>query len=534
MSAANRKPRYGDVPETLQNVMRFSDERGWCSPRTTISRIKGMPPIMRALEAMRVDKNHGRKRNPGCWPLAYLVWVMSGWPDIQRWYNSGICDDPALWKLMGFDGWVPAYSTVYERFVELEGQTRDFQAIADRLIQDARRRDPRIGRWVHLDATEAETHSSPVHDCGPGDHCPTRHGHGSVPHRLERPDHETVKAVRQAAAELPEDDTHTPAHAAGHTAVPITKRVEDPDRGGVRFFSGGHWWFTRDREAGLRAYTDKGKNLKAWFGYYNNKLIDHYTRATIAVLVHPADVNEATVYPEILEQAIESLGATPLWMAGDRGLATRAVYERNTRLGICGALPYRRDNGHSPVRPPSGPTGDGGHPRWDRFGRPLCQHCGGPTDHKGFSNIDGKPRIGYRCALPQTPACEPVKKISCTHDFRALVPHPRESEAFAAMSIRQKNLEGPHDDWRDHYGVAGNSLKTRPKRIGMAWQQLRATAALVLEWLWVHARMGWTGQPRAAKRAARPSPQRLARRLKAMHDWMAGGALPRPGAEPPG
>jgi hypothetical protein len=175
-------------------------------------------------------------------------------------------------------------------------------------------------------------------------------------------------------------------------------------------------------------------------------------------------------------------------------------------------------------------------PLWDEFGQPQCQHCGGPAEHKGFSKSAGKPRISYRCLLPRTPECVPTKKISCSHDFVALIPHPRTSEAYAAMSARQKNLEGPHDDWRDHYGVGGNSLKTRPKRIGRAWQQLRATGALVLEWTWVHLRLGWAGRPRVVKRATRPRPQQLSDRIARLRKWMDGSGLPskKRAAKPPG
>ncbi len=81
-------------------------------------------------------------------------------------------------------------------------------------------------------------------------------------------------------------------------------------------------------------------------------------------------------------------------------------------------------------------------------------------------------------------------------------------------------LEGPHDDWRDRYNVGGKSLKERPKRIGMAWQQLRATAALVIEWTWVHVRMGWTGRPRVAGRARRHTPERLDTRRDAQANWI--------------
>jgi hypothetical protein len=44
---------------------------------------------------------------------------------------------------------------------------------------------------------------------------------------------------------------------------------------------------------------------------------------------------------------------------------------------------------------------------------------------------------------------------------------------------------------RDRYRIDPDCMRLRPKRIGAGWQQLRASAAVVSEWLRVCFRQGW-------------------------------------------
>jgi hypothetical protein len=53
-----------------------------------------------------------------------------------------------------------------------------------------------------------------------------------------------------------------------------------------------------------------------------------------------------------------------------------------------------------------------------------------------------------------------------------------------------------HGSWRQRYSVAGDNHALRPKRIGLACQQLRADAALLIEWLRILVREGWLGSAR--------------------------------------
>ena len=59
------------------------------------------------------------------------------------------------------------------------------------------------------------------------------------------------------------------------------------------------------------------------------------------------------------------------------------------------------------------------------------------------------------------------------------------------MRVSHQSYEHKHRDLRIQYLVAPDCLALRPKRPGMAWQQLRASAALLIEWLRVLQRAGW-------------------------------------------
>jgi hypothetical protein len=160
---------------------------------------------------------------------------------------------------------------------------------------------------------------------------------------------------------------------------------------------------------------------------------------------------------------------------------------------------------------PKGPINPGtGFHLWDEYGDPVCQHCGSPGIHVGFNDSDGKPHVLYRYSVGTFPACETTKRISCSHDWTALVPLGRNSDAYTAMTMSHKNSEHVHNDMRSRYKVGAKTLADRPKRIGRLTRQLRASAALVIEWTMVTIRLGWANVPRVASQAQRPSSEVLA------------------------
>jgi hypothetical protein len=136
---------------------------------------------------------------------------------------------------------------------------------------------------------------------------------------------------------------------------------------------------------------------------------------------------------------------------------------------------------------------------------PRCKHCGGPGEQSGRSS-DGKqtlgfhfagqgavpvPRIRFECIIQATPDCAGTQTIACQESWRLLTPLPRTSITYHALKQASKNQERHFRHWRARYKVAGANIDSRPKRPGLQWQQLRASAALLIEWFRIDLRHGW-------------------------------------------
>jgi hypothetical protein len=112
--------------------------------------------------------------------------------------------------------------------------------------------------------------------------------------------------------------------------------------------------------------------------------------------------------------------------------------------------------------------------------------------------LDGKdePRLRYRCLLRHTAPCDRSQSIACEKEWRLLVPISRLTPYYHAVRKSHEHCERVFRHWRDRYGVAGKNADTRLKRPGLPFQQLRASAALAIEWFRICLRYGWLGSPR--------------------------------------
>jgi hypothetical protein len=104
-------------------------------------------------------------------------------------------------------------------------------------------------------------------------------------------------------------------------------------------------------------------------------------------------------------------------------------------------------------------------------------------------------RIWFRCRLPPSQRCQGKQNIFCDRAPRHLIPVWRTEPAHAAMRVSHQSHEHKHRDLRIQYLVAPGRLALRPKRPGIAWQKLRASAAMFIKWLRVFQRSGWGGKP---------------------------------------
>jgi hypothetical protein len=473
-------------PAHLPGATEFSADRDLLSPLWFVKTLKQTAWLSRELEeTTRLDSGVGRRKDPGSWALAYLAFVVSDSVDIEPWWKQTSTE---IWRACGFPK-RPPYPTVHERFTALEKASDAFRNIAAKLIQHCRRHDANIGAHVHVDGTEAETHAALVHDCRPGEGCAW---HSAKPKRTaKRPKRvatEIVRQERQKEAEQPPADDDK-------LALGDVTEIRELSLGRKRIKIGEHWFRTLDASAGIRAYTGPRGAKKFWHGFYNIKGVDHYTGAPLAVGVYSASRNESHSYPDLLERIQTALGENPQTVVADKGFSLTDVFALNTSLGIASVIPWRKVNGQETRRDQES---------HDRHGVPRCKHCGAPSTFVRFRAVaQGKgPRLYFRCELQATAACKSEQSISCSKDWRLLIPLWRTEAAYHELEASHSNYERVHRHWRERYLVGGDSLANRPRRIGRDWQELRAQAALVAEWLVIAWREGWLDSARRNRKSA--------------------------------
>lgn len=139
----------------------------------------------------------------------------------------------------------------------------------------------------------------------------------------------------------------------------------------------------------------------------------------------------------------------------------------------------------------------------------MCKKCFGPTTLLRFQAGD-QPRIWFR----YNRKCG-NGSVVCSKGWRYLVPLWRTEEAYIALRHNHSNYEKSHWRWRDQWLVGPDNASNRPRRRGIGCKELRAQAALLLEWLLVCWRQGWlNGQPINEERPYVNHAERQLNRLK--------------------
>lgn len=512
------QPLRSSIAVTLDKGNRFSSEPdAFFDPTLLVERVRGMAPIMRVLRKMRIDHEHGPKRGPGDWALAYLAHVIGTQATIRKWYRLNYRNE-RLWRACGFTA-IPAYKTVWERFIELEQFADLFEEAARLVIQAARKRDSRVGMAIVVDGTEFRTHSQPRHDCRDHEACRTR-GTGRTP-RLKRVSPDEATRLRQQASTIEDNDPtsaigkYTEPTGGGLTPIPENGTRQLDVDGGIRYASGGHFWKSYDHEAGLRSY-----GHKAWWGGLHVKATDVFTGSVIATVVISADKVEHSTLEELFGKVVDAIGVDPLAFVADAGWATDHVHRFLVQRGVTAVIPYRKRHRTSP--PSARET-----QVVDRHGVPRCQHCGLSGDQVRFEK--GKnPRVWFECPMPTTPECKQTQVVSCLKDVRRILPIARPTEVYGALRQRRESMEHVHSEWRDRYKCGGKESADRLRRLGLRPQQLRSNAALLIEWVWTLTRQGWLNNQSARVEATALPTDKYHRRLIARRKrWgLLGGGQP--------
>lgn len=496
---SSRRRRAADAPVKLIGATAFADEA--LSGEDVIRLLKRFPQFGNLLrdEVARDDrladgaKPIGRPILPGQWELAYLAYVTSGQHDVQPWWRT---TSRTFWRQCGFAD-RPPYHRVWEWFGKrLEAKADAFAAVAIALIQHARKAtDGKVGRYLHVDGTEAETQARLVHVCPKGSACYSGKSAAAL-------SHEPVSAVRKERHALDdESEEEVPDQLLGRDGRKTW--VED----GVLYAQvgkAGCIYRVTDPTAGVRAYTGDGRASRFWVGFYNTKAVDHYTGAPVAVHLTSASVPEFKSYPDVFKRVLDALGGeAPHAVVADRGYGFTAVFEHNTKHGTATITPWRKRG----ARDHSDEDRDG----WDRHGVPRCKHCGGETQFVRFHPGKGNPRVWFRCTGKPLPACEKDQSLTCERDWKLLLPLWSTTARYQALLGAHSEYEGAHHYWRSRYRVGADNALMRPKRRGISCQQLRANAALLVEWLRIVVREGWLGKSKTSgsKEVGRDGQERL-------------------------
>ena len=138
---------------------------------------------------------------------------------------------------------------------------------------------------------------------------------------------------------------------------------------------------------------------------------------------------------------------------------------------------------------------------YDRHGIPRCRHCGGQSKFVRFAHKP-YPRLWFECLEDRTYGCKRSQSIACSKNWRSLLPLWRVERAYMALRESHQIYERVHNHWRSRYRVGAATHEMRPKRRGLTCQQLRANAALLIEWLRILDREGWLGSARRNRRTS--------------------------------
>jgi hypothetical protein len=469
--------------------------------------------------------------------LVAIAWIASRQGDIQPFHDRASLE---LWRECGFDH-RPSYATTHARLTELEGALLQIEAAIGLLVQRCMQAEPRIGRHVHIDGTEADTHSRFFHDCQEGDGCGwQRDGETieEVNRRMIGPattDSVQRQRQREDAGESQDVAEETPlsqqrvesppldGDLANSDETPNGSRARNRKLPLYRVTTSKHKWLTHDPDAGFRTYK-KPAGIEGWHGYYHSRAVDDFTGLTLYGHVTSSSRTELSQYTDILRGIIRSTNPAdkhsglddnnddyedhhlltaalldadvllPEAILGDRGLGYTSTYEQNTKLGIQTVMPWRNFGDGRKEPTDITLTGRDGLPiHIDRHGVIHCKHCGGPTKRVEFRRAkDENPRIYVSCLLPSPPdsPCRKLQSVSCDLDWRMLTPVARNDDRYLALEGRFQ-FERAHHLARVRNRTGPKDPILRPKRLGQPYQQLLLHLGTMLDWFRAGLKHDW-------------------------------------------
>ena len=528
-----------NFPETLPGATKFSGDASLNDPVQLVRAFKEASWISLSLisKVNAMEARCGRPRMAGSWVLVAVAFIASRQGDIQPFHDRASLE---LWCECGFEH-RPSYSTTHARLTELEDALSEIEDAIQRMVRHFIRIEPRIGRHVHIDGTEAETHSRFFHGCQDNDDCAwRREGEtaADVNKRVLRKS-TTESAQRRRhqedAGDVEDEADETPLDSRRIDPTSDNPRSDTDDAATLpqhasrkrplyRVQTSRHIWSTHDPDAGFRSYRKPNGTVEGWHGYYHSRAVDDFTGLTLYGLVSSSSRTEHSQYDEILRGVVRSINPPskrsaldnddlPLTKAllgtdvrlpeaiiGDRGFAYPFIYEQNTRLGILTVTPWRKfaDGRDQPTEITL--VGRDGIPfAVDRHGVIHCKHCGGPTKQVELRRAKNEnPRIYVECLLPSAPdsPCQKHQSVPCDLDWRMLIPLARNDERYIALDQRFQ-FERAHHMGRVRNRNGAKDPILRPKRLGLKWQQLLLSLGTMIDWFRAGLKHGWLASNRS-------------------------------------
>jgi hypothetical protein len=452
------RTRYQN-PDRLLGATEFSKRDDLRGALNTVRLVKSQRWVWDELrKSCNLESRYARKREPGHWELVVVAFVCSGQVDIQRFHDEAADE---LWRECGFEG-KPPYMHVWRRLRELETVCEEFLKAAGAVIRKCREQDPRVMAHVHFDFTEDETHASLIHDCQPDEPCSYRSKtlrsgrRRAAPGYAKRPTRAPTGVARKDREDRNAEDSET---SVKRDKESLPEKVIIVQRGSRLIKrikkENGCWYRTRDLEAGIRAYTGERGAHRFWHGYYAGKAVDHFTGGVIPS-VENASTMEFHLFAPLYDRVREMAGRAPETAVGDKGFSMKVCFEYATKNGTAPVFPWRPANQYDRRRD---------HETHDRHGVVRCKYCGGQTEQVRFSAANEKPRLWVRCTTGVTANCGKEQTISCSADWKTLIPLSRLQPVYHELKESHGHYESAHDHWRDRYKVAADDHDIRPKVI---------------------------------------------------------------------
>lgn len=461
----------------------------------------------------RSARRRGRPRLGGHYCLVYLIFTMLHPETLIAFVYGHDFED--IWRESGFSQ-VPDYTTVWLYFTALEKNAAAFRRVAELLVAKAVKHDRRVGQYIWVDATKWQTNAQLEHCCPDEAACKALSERNWREHRLRPParrpkrmPEEELQKLHQIESQIEEEvipdelryeqiefdptEDFVPDEEGEEEVTPIAAVSYDPD---FQYFEiHGHLYRTRDKTAGLRKIVRKSGRVEYWLGGYCLVAVDMFVKSILAAINFPANDQEYDHYPELMRRVRAATGRYPLAVTTDAFYSIEAFYRWNTKRGIAVVSPFRCARSRSSRE-------EYRTDLYDEHGCPRCQHCGGQGDQDlpGCGLVfdsEGNARIRFKCKAPQPdePGCQRTQSILCAENWRLLIPLSRLNPLYYALRKRHMSFEQTFRHWRQLYGAFGKEVMSRLSRSGIAAQELRTQAALMLQWFRIDLRQGWLARP---------------------------------------